>query len=172
MKNKKRNVNANRILMVIGILSIIAVALSAVALVKISYEKPVDYYLLGKAYETQGYYDEAVKSYEISLRIKPDPIVYNSLGNLKVFMGENTAGVILFEKGAEADASDTENNYDLARTYMRMNDYNSAEKLLISMVNRGKATSSVYDLLWTIYTEQEKWDKAESAKNMSLSLGK
>ena len=127
------------------------------------------YYLLGKAYETQGYYEEAVSSYEKSLGIEQNSVVYNALGNLNALLGANIGAVNAFQDGIKADSNDVENYFDISRVYLNMQNYGKAEENLLKVIEK-EQSASAYALLGTAYIETGKWDKAEEAFKKSLGL--
>ena len=127
------------------------------------------YYLLGKAYETQGYYEKAVSSYEKSLGIEQSSVVYNALGNLNALLGDNVGAVNAFQDGIKADSSDVENYFDISRVYLNMQNYGKAEENLLKVIEK-EQSASAYALLGTAYIETGKWDKAEEAFKKSLGL--
>ena len=127
------------------------------------------YYLLGKAYETQGYYEEAVSSYEKSLGIEQSSVVYNALGNLNALLGDNVGAVNAFQDGIKADSNDVENYFDISRVYLNMQNYGKAEENLLKVIEK-EQSASAYALLGTAYIETGKWDNAEEAFKKSLGL--
>jgi len=128
------------------------------------------YYLLGKAYETQGYYEEAISSYDKSLNIKPNSIVYNALGNLHAVLGDNIGAVNAFQNGIKADSNDIENYFDVSRVYIQLQDYGKAEENLLKVLEKGNPSASAYALLGTVYIETNRLDKAEEVFKKSLGL--
>ncbi len=128
------------------------------------------YYLLGKAYETQGYYNKAIDSYEKSVNIRQDSVVYNALGNLEELLGDDVGSISAYQKGISANRNDIENYFDLARAYLKIKEYSRSEDILMQSIGTGNETASIYALLGTTYIEMKKWDKAETALKKSLDM--
>ncbi|MBU2052745.1 MAG: tetratricopeptide repeat protein, partial [Nanoarchaeota archaeon] len=156
IKNKKHLIISGIVLLVI--LSLLYTAYN---------NKAEHYYFLGKAYENQGYFENAKVSYEKSIRLKSNSIVYNALGNLQEYLGENIEAINTFQKGIVADENDVENFFDLGRAYINLKEYNKAEENLLLIAGE---SASVYALLGTVYIETSKWDKAEIAFKKSLEI--
>lgn len=127
------------------------------------------YYLLGKSYENQGYYEKAIISYEKSLNFKEDSVVYNALGNINEFMGKDFAAVVTYQKGIKENYQDVENYYDLARIYYHLGEYNSSEKIVLESISLNP-TAIQYLLLGSNYIAMEMLDKAETAIKASIEL--
>lgn len=127
-------------------------------------------YLLGKAYENQGYFEEAKDTYQKSAKLKPNSIVYNALGNLQEYLGDNIEAINTFQKGIAADENDVENFFDLSRIYLNLGEYNKAEEILLSIAEKNSDSASIYAMLGTVYIETSKWDKAEEVFKKSLNL--
>ena len=127
-------------------------------------------YLLGKAYESQGYYDKAKAYYEKSAKLKTSSIAYNALGNLNEFLGDNVASINAYEKGVKADKFDSENYFDAGRVYIKLQNYGQAEQSLMAIIENKQETAAVYSLLGSAYINAKKWQKAEDALKKSLGM--
>lgn len=128
------------------------------------------YYLLGKAYETQGYYQNAIDAYKKSTEARQSSVAYNAMGNLYGLLGDNIQAINSFQKGIEADKNDVENYFDISRVYVMLGQYDKAEQILLSIIDKGGGTASIYALLGTVYIETKKWDKAEASFRKSLDM--
>jgi tetratricopeptide (TPR) repeat protein len=60
---------------------------------------------LATAYEVGGRDDDAIKTYEQALALKPDASYYNSLGNIFVRQGKSEEAIKMYTKSAEVDPS-------------------------------------------------------------------
>lgn len=163
--NIKKNIN--KTLLLIGALLLLLLLLNSLYVLPNKAER---YYLLGKAYETQGYYEEAKSAYENSVEIKPNSIVYNAIGNIYEFLDDHLAAINAFQKGIATDKNDIENFFDVSRIYIHLEEYGKAEESLLLIANKETETSSIYALLGTVYIETKKWDKAENYLKKSLEL--
>jgi len=132
--------------------------------------KAENHYLLGKAYESHGYFDKAKVSYAKSIELKEDSIVYNALGNLYEYLGDDIAAASMFERGTIIDKTDIENFFDLSRVYIDLKEYDKAEENLILIAKDNPNPASIYSLLGTVYIETNECDKAEDILKKSLAL--
>ena len=165
IKNKKYLIIS--VIVLLGIFSLLLFSLFYAGNMK---DKAEHYYLLGKAYESQGYFEKAKDSYENSVESKPDSIVYNALGNLYEYLGDNIEAIDAFQKGIKADKDDIETYFDLGRVYINLREYSKAEETLFLIIEKDNESASTYALLGTVYIETNKWSLAEDYLTKSLSL--
>lgn len=156
-----------RVMRIRAVLAIVALLILAACTPA---EDPAQLYLLGNSYAQQGYYDRAIASYERSVSLKPDSIVYNAIGNHYIDIGNFTQAEDAFKNGIKTDPDDPENYYDLGLHFIRNGDNDAAEEQLLALVQKAPDSAPGYDLLGTVYIEEQEWDKAERALKTSLKL--
>jgi len=92
------------------------------------------YISLGNAYEEEGLYDKAIKSYKKSIQLAPDcSTAYLNLGMLYSDLGAYNESIEIFKKGLQLNPNKFEYellNINLSKTYIKTKKYEEAEKIL------------------------------------------
>ena len=132
-------------------------------------------FLRGKAYINQNDYENAIKSYSLSIILAPDALKYNSRG-IAYWMannGKEAEALADFEESLRLDPS-TKNpaHVDRARVYYSQGEYAKARPDCETYINAGGKEFAAFDILVGVNISEKKYDDALALGNKYLEINK
>tara|TARA_B100001142_G_scaffold316463_1_gene356278 strand:- start:675 stop:2081 length:1407 start_codon:yes stop_codon:yes gene_type:complete len=116
--------------------------------------------ILGLSFTAQGDIEKALRSFDESIKIKPDyAVAYNNKANIFLKKKEYDEAIILFKKAYNFDPT-TKIKFNLANCYFKKEEFDEAIQIYEEIIDADEKLLEAHKNLGLSYQAKEKYDEA------------
>ena len=129
------------------------------------------FYNYGKILKELGKYDEAIKNFLNSIKLKPNfSEAYNNIANIYVALESNSEAEHYYKKALQTNENNLEAYFNLANLYKDNKNFDEAKNLYLIIINKNPSNYQATHNLGTINSILGDFDEAKKNFETALEL--